>query len=190
MEVKTAIEKRRAYRSLQKAKITDDLIKTLGKAASLSPSCFNNQPWKFVFVYNEEILEKMVSALSSGNQSWAKNASMIIAVLGKKEDDCVIKGEKGERAYYLFDIGQSVAFLILQAVDLGYVAHPIAGYNPNLVREILSIPSSYKVVNLIIIGKKNPNNDNLSEKQRKSELERPTRHPLDDFVFHNKFTES
>ncbi len=189
MDVKTAIETRRAYRSLQKTIITPELISTLAKAASLSPSCFNYQPWKFIFVHNEKKLDEMFTTLSSGNKTWATKASMIIVVFGKKEDDCIIYTENEERAYYLFDIGQSVAYLTLQATELGYVAHPIAGYNSKLVREVLSIPISYDVVTLIIIGKKNPSNENLSEKQLKTELERPTRVPLDKIVFHNEFVE-
>ncbi|MCF8008335.1 MAG: nitroreductase family protein [Halanaerobiales bacterium] len=50
MDVKEAIEKRRAYRSLEPVKIDKMLIKELSEAASLAPSCFNNQPWKYVFV--------------------------------------------------------------------------------------------------------------------------------------------
>jgi nitroreductase len=50
MDVKRAIEERRAYRSLDPAGITDDLINDLAESARLAPSCFNNQPWRFVFV--------------------------------------------------------------------------------------------------------------------------------------------
>ncbi|MCK4297935.1 MAG: nitroreductase family protein, partial [Planctomycetes bacterium] len=50
MEVREAIERRRAYRSLDPAPISDELIRDLAESASLAPSCFNNQPWRFVFV--------------------------------------------------------------------------------------------------------------------------------------------
>ena len=189
MDVKTAIEHRRAYRSLKKIEITPNIIESLGKVASLAPSCFNCQPWRFVYVYDEEILEKVFTALSTGNQTWATKASMIIVAFAKKEDDCAIQGDIFERNYYLFDVGQAVAYITLQATELGLVAHPIAGYKPKLIREILSIPTSYNIINLIIVGKKDENNDNLSEKQRKSELDRPARLSLNKIVFHNRFTE-
>ena len=88
MNVKEAIAKRRAYRSLDSVEISDELIYDLAESARLSPSCFNNQPWRYVFVYEKEMLKKMHEALSSGN-IWAHKASMIIVVLGKQEDDCV-----------------------------------------------------------------------------------------------------
>ena len=190
MNVKSAIELRRAYRSLQKVEITQEIIKSLGKAASLAPSCFNYQPWRFAFVYDEKILEKLFPALSRGNQTWASKASMIIVAFAKKEDDCIIKGGDFEREYYLFDVGQAVAYLILQATELGLVAHPIAGYDPKLVHEIIAIPTTYTIINLIIIGKKDVSNEFLSEKQKKTELERPTRLPSNKIVYHNRFMEN
>lgn len=58
MDVHEAIKKRRAYRSLEPAEITDELIKDLAYHSSLAPSCFNNQPWRFIFVYDKEMLKK------------------------------------------------------------------------------------------------------------------------------------
>ncbi len=110
MDVKEAIEKRRAFRCLEKTDVSDDVISELVRAAQLSPSCFNNQPWRFVFVKNEEILEKLKEALNKGNE-WAYAASVVIAVITKKEFDCVIK----YREYYLFDTGMAVYAMLLRA---------------------------------------------------------------------------
>ena len=185
MTVKDAIKNRRAYRSLTKIEITEDIINELGTAAQLMPSCFNKQPWRFVFVYDDSQLERIKNdALNEGN-SWAKKASMIIAVFSKKDLDCAIK----EREYYLFDTGMAVASIILRATEMGLVAHPIAGYSPNKVREVLNIPSEYNVINLLVIGKKDPNIPaDFDEYQVKNEKNRPQRKPLKEFVFHNSFS--
>jgi len=90
MNVVDAIQQRRAYRSLAPVEITNILVEDLAKNAQLAPSCFNNQPWRYIFVYDPEILKKMHEALSSGNE-WVKTTSMIIVVLSKKEYDCIIK---------------------------------------------------------------------------------------------------
>ena len=82
MDVSRAIKKRREYRSLIPVEIQDDLIEDLARSAQLAPSCFNNQPWRFVFVRSPKMLEKMFDALSSGN-IWAHDASMIIAIFSK-----------------------------------------------------------------------------------------------------------
>lgn len=177
MELKEVIEKRRAYRSLEPCKIDEELIKDLAEYASLAPSCYNNQPWRFVFVYKKEMLEKIFESLPKGN-SWAKSASMIIAVFSKKELDCI----PGNREYFLFDTGMATAFLILRATDLGLVAHPIAGYDEERVKEILRIPEDMTLITLIIVGKKSKEiNPLLSEKQIGWEKKRPERLKFEEF---------
>ena len=184
MNVIEAIERRRAYRSLEAVKITDELVEDLARSAQLAPSCFNYQPWKFVFVYDEGMLVKMREALSKGNE-WVYAASLIIAVFGKREDDCNTQG----REYYLFDIGQASAFLQLRATELGLVAHPIAGFSESKVKEILGIPDEYKVITLINVGKKSDKiSPVLSEKQIEWEKNRPERKRLEEFIFKNGFS--
>lgn len=183
MNVKEAIEKRRAYRSLEPVEINEDLIFDLAECARLAPSCFNYQPWRFVFVYEKSILEELRTTLSRGNE-WVYNASMIIAVFSKKEMDCIIK----EREYYLFDVGMACAFIILRATELGLVAHPIAGFNPDGVKKILGIPEEMNLITLIIVGKHSKTiSPYLSEKQVEAEHTRPPRIPLEEFVFINGF---
>ena len=124
MDVHRAIHERRAYRSLIPIEIPDSLIEDLARSAQLAPSCFNNQPWRFVFVRSPEMLEKMFDALTSGNV-WAHEASMIIAVFSKKEDDCIIR----DRIYYQFDCGLAAGFLILRDRD-GTCGPPHRGFQP------------------------------------------------------------
>lgn len=164
-------------------KINTELIEDLARCAQLAPSCFNNQPWNFVFVYEKQKLIEMHKALSEGNL-WAHEASMIIAVFGKKEDDCIIR----DRIYYQFDCGLASGFLILRATELGLVAHPIAGFSPKKTREILGIPEEYKVFTLIILGKKSEElGSHLSEKQAEVEKKRPERKKLEEFVHLNTY---
>ena len=183
MDVKEAINKRRAYRSLVPVEITSDLIKDLAESARLSPSCFNNQPWRFIFVRDSGVLAFMHEALSSGNK-WAFDASMIIVVFSRKEDDCMIKG----RIYHQFDCGLAAGFLILRATELGYVAHPIAGYSPKKTRAILGIPDEFDVITLIIFGKHSDSiSAVLSDKQKASEKRRPRRKGIDKIAYIDKY---
>ena len=185
MDVKEAIKKRRAYRSLESVEITQDLIFDLAECAQITASCFNNQPWKYIFVYDQKMLKNMHEAFSSGNE-WAHKASMMIVVIGKQEDDCVIH----DRIYYRFDIGMATSAMILRATELGLVAHPIAGYSPRKTRKILGIPEDIDVIALVIVGKHSSKiNPVLSDKQRRDEENRPKRKGIDDFVYINRYIE-
>jgi len=186
LDVTTAIKNRRAFRSLDPVEITSELIDDLAYHAQLSPSCFNNQPWRYVFVYSQKMLKKMHDVLSSDN-AWAKDASMIIVVHCKEADDCVIY----DRKYFQFDTGLATAFLILRATEMGLVAHPIAGYSPRKTREILNISDDHLVITLVIVGKHaSIVKPVLSEKQGIQEIKRPVRYPLSRFVTHNQYRKS
>jgi len=181
MNVKEAIEKRRAYRSFDPIEISKELVKNLAEVAQITPSCANQQPWRFIFVYDQNKLKEVFTTLSKGNK-WVEKASMVITVFSKPEYDCII----GERLYYLFDTGMATAFIILRATELGLIAHPIAGFNEIKVKEILKIPSEMRLITLVIIGKHSKEiNPVLSDAMKLGEKQRPPRKKLEDFIYLN-----
>ena len=186
MDLNEIMNTRRAYRSLEPVQITEEIIQDLAESARLAPSCFNNQPWRYVFVYEEQQLREMYTVLNRGNQ-WAERASLIIAVFSEADLDCRIKG----RDYFLYDTGTATGFLILKAAELGLVAHPIAGFDEEMVKGILHIPDYMTVITLLVVGKKAVElNPVLSEKQVEWEKNRPKRIEVDEFVFRNDYTGS
>jgi nitroreductase len=183
MELMEIITTRRAYRSLQPAEITVELIRKLAAAASLSASCFNKQPWRFVFAHEKEVLDRLKEAMNKGNE-WTRAASLIVAVCSRSDLDCVVKG----REYYLFDTGMATAFLILRATEMGLVAHPISGYDEGKAKDVLGIPPDMTLITLVNIGRHLlPPNDLLSEKQVEIEKERPERLKLEEIMRLNRF---
>lgn len=183
MNVNEAINKRRAYRSLKPVDITPELLGELAAAASLAPSCFNKQPWRFVAVYAKETLAQVHKALSRGNE-WAQDASLLIAVCSQKDLDCVIQ----DREYYLFDTGMATAFMLLRATELNLVAHPIAGYKPQTIAEVLHIPAGMTVIALVAVGGHSAEvSPRLSESQIREESQRPARMAASQFFFQNRF---
>ncbi|MFW6181892.1 MAG: nitroreductase family protein [Spirochaetota bacterium] len=185
MDLKEIMESRRAFRSLQPADLGEELLAQLAEAARLAPSCFNNQPWRYVFVDAPRVLQELHAALAKTN-AWATAGSMIIAVFSRPDLDCRIKG----REYFLFDTGMATAFLILRAAELGLVAHPIAGFNEDLVKDVLCIPADMRVITLVIVGEKSPQmNPLLTEKQAATEATRPERLETARFVYRNRYEE-
>lgn len=175
------IEVRRARRALADRPISETAVRTLLEAAHLAPSCFNNQPWRLV-VATGEALERLKGALSRGNY-WAKRAPAMIAVASKAELDCRLSDG---RDYFLFGCGMAVGFLMLQATQMGLIAHPIAGYDPAKVKEALGIPDDYVVITLVVLGW--PGDPAvLSDKHRELESSPRDRKPLSQVAFWNRF---
>ncbi|MDD3051495.1 MAG: nitroreductase family protein [Candidatus Cloacimonetes bacterium] len=178
MEFSEVVKQRRALRYLDKITVTNSMISYLTETASLAPSCYNNQPWRYVFVRNSKLIDQICGNMPDGN-SWAKSGSMIVAVHTEKQDDCVIHG----REYYLFDTGISAGFLMLAAQEIGLVAHPIAGYKEKSVKEILDISKEQTLIALIIVGKKTESfPEGISEEEKRTELNRPPRKAMADFI--------
>ena len=183
MSLNELLHKRRALRSIEKTPITADIIDQLATAAGLAPSCFNKQPWRYVFVYDEAMLKHLHPALSAGN-AWAQNGSLIVAVCTQKDLDCVLQ----DREYYLFDNGMAAGFMMLKAVELGLVAHPIAGFSQSQARQILNIPEDMSLITLIVFGKERREIDPaFTLEQIQKERNRPPRMPFREFVFHNRY---
>ncbi len=183
MKLMEIIEKRRAYRSLAPAEIDEKVVHDLATAASLSASCFNKQPWRFVFAYEKDVLERLKGAMNKGNE-WTYAASMIVAVCSRRDLDCVVR----EREYFLFDTGMATAALILRATEMGLVAHPIAGYDEGKAKEILEIPADMKLITLVIVGQHMlPPTALLNDAQKEIEKTRPERLPLAETMRLNRY---
>ena len=125
----------------------------------------------------------MKECLDKGNV-WATRAPLIIVVVAKPSDDC--RQNEG-RDYYLFGCGLGVAQMILQATELGFIAHPISGFNPAKTRSALGIPADYVVITFVICGY--PGNDEtlLTEWQKERQRARPVRKPIGEVFYSNRW---
>lgn len=183
MEVHDAVLTRRARRVLDdKNPITDAEIDSFVEAMRLSASCFNNQPWRPIFVHGPEALAQVKTALSKGNE-WATKATLIIVIAARPPDDCVI----GDRQYFLFDCGLSIGQLVLRATEMGLIAHPIAGFSPKKTRELLGIPDEYTVITFVICGRPGTDDSLLSPQQKETEKARPERKPVGEIFYKDKW---
>ncbi|HOV39637.1 MAG TPA: nitroreductase family protein [Spirochaetales bacterium] len=174
------LEKRRAKRALSEKPIPQEVVERILKAAILAPSCFNNQPWRFIVAQDPESLSKVKSCLSSNNK-WATASPLIILVATKADLDCKLEGE---REYALFDTGMAVMALQLQAIREGLYAHPIAGYQVLDLKRAFHIPNDFVLIALIILGYPGPETL-LTDKQKEQETAERLRKPLSEVVSYN-----
>lgn len=143
------LNKRLATRSISTDPLTEEIIGELIEAVRLTPSCFNKQPWNYLFVTSDEGRRKAGQIFTGGNTSWAPRAPLIVVGYSRPEDDCQL--EDG-REYHQFDLGMSVMNLMLAATERGLVARPMAGFDVDKARELLNIPAGYQPMIAIAIG--------------------------------------
>jgi len=184
-EILAQIETRRARRALSEKPIPPEILARIMTAATYAPSCFNNQPWRFLVVDRGRELEIVKNNLSRGNY-WAQKAPVIVLVFTKPDLDCRLSDH---RDYAFFSTGLAVESLMLQATEEGLIAHPIAGYKPLPLKEAFGVDSEMILLTLVIIGY--PGDEaHLNDNHRELEHRARDRKPEDQVIMYNRWVEA
>ena len=157
------LNQRYASRAISTEAIPEAVVGELVEAARLAPSCYNRQPWRYIFMTGEEALAKGRAALSGGNAVWGQRAPLLIAAYARKSNDC-ITGDG--RSYYQFDLGLSVMNLMLAATERGLTARPVAGFDPAVIRESFALEEEDQPLIMVVVGFPDDDESYLPEDKR------------------------
>ncbi len=142
-----AIRKRFSPRVFSQEKIPESDLKIILEAGRWAPSSYNRQPWFFYVAKKDSIaFEKLAQTLVPAN-NWAEKSPILILACA------VSKDEIGKNNYAEYDLGQSVAYISLQAQELGYFSHQMAGFDKNLCKKLLQLPEEHKPKVIIAVGR-------------------------------------
>ncbi len=176
-----AIALRRATRHFDPDKpLADDLLKTILHLATLAPSGYNMQPWRFVVVRSARNRERLKAC--AYNQPKIGEAPVVVIVLGylnPHRDDLDPMADHQER---LGVINREISFamrsnarkalehqpdptvwatrsamlaaatLMIAAESLGVSSAPMEGFEEPKVREAFGVPDDHAVCCLIALG--------------------------------------
>ena len=185
MELLSELTERRARRAIAPDPISQESVARILEAATLAPSCFNNQPWRIIAAEKREgnsCYAAIAESLTPGN-SWALEAPLLLVFTTGAHLDC---RQDGGRDYSYFDLGQAALALQLQAQREGLYAHPMAGFSPSKMRTALGIP--LEIVPLCVMAVGRPGDpEKLAEGPRKSEDSPRSRKPLGEVAFRDSY---
>lgn len=129
--------------------LTQTQIDSLFEAARWAPSCYNDQPWLFVYAASDADRQRFMPALVEGNQSWVKNTSLLMFLLCRRN----FSHNGKENRHAPFDAGAAWMSLALQARKLGLYAHAMAGFSREKAYEIIQAPEEeYDIMAAIAVG--------------------------------------
>jgi nitroreductase len=159
---------------------------TILEAARWAPSCFNSQPWRFIYARRDtEQWPRLFGLLNEYNQSWAKNASALVIIASKKT--LLPRGADKEvpSHSHSLDAGAAWGNLALQAARSGWVAHAMTGFDIPRAAVELGLPEGFRVEVAIAIGRRG---DKSVLPEALQAREAPTdRVPLLRLVHHGQF---
>jgi nitroreductase len=156
-------------------------VLALLEAARWSPSCFNDQPRHFLVFdgSDADALQRARACLTSGN-AWALKAPMLMLSVARETFER--NGKPNRWAQH--DTGLATENLLLEAVELGLAAHPMAGYDDERARKEFQIPEGFTPIAMIAIGYPYRGGLNgLDEKLRGKELAARERKPIGEIAF-------
>lgn len=176
-----AIQKRKSNFSYSEKPIEQVIINELFEAATLAASSMNVQPWRFIYASKDETeFQLMLNALSEGNQRWAKDAAMLVLSIAQTE--YTYKEKVIYNAYAWHDTGMANAHLMLQAVNLGLVTHPMGGFDHQKIKDSFSLPKEYEPLLIMAFGYKG-DESKLPEDLLKRQSSQRKRKAIEEVVF-------
>ena len=178
------IQHRWSPRAFSDKMVESGKLEKIFEAARWSASCFNEQPWRFLTGIKGQgnAWDKIFDSLSEWNQRWCEPVPVLVLLVSKKTFSQ--NGKPNDWADY--DLGQTAAYISIQAMAEGLFVHQMAGFNENLITASLNIPNDFKVKTVMAIGYYGEV-DSLPEDYRKSEQATRSRKELSEITFSERW---
>lgn len=180
--IQETISQRWSARAFDASKaVSHEQIIALLEAARWAPSCFGDQPWRFI-VWNkatdENAWQQAFDCLADSNKTWVKAAPILILVCA----DTLFGHNQSPNRWAQYDTGAAAENLCLQASSMGLMAHQMGGFNADKTRENFVIPAQFTPMAMIVVGYEGDAN-NLPDELKARELAARKRKPLGDLFF-------
>jgi len=126
-------------------------ILALIEAARWAPSCFGDEPWRYlIWDRHTDALgwHQAFGCLSASNQAWVKNVPLLLLSCAGS----IFRHSDKPNRFGQHDTGAASMGLVLQAVALGLAAHQMAGFDAVKARELFAVPAEYTPMAMIAVG--------------------------------------
>lgn len=144
------LRKRRSIRKFKNIPVEKDKIDNLVKAALLSPSSRHINPWEFIVITQNDLIEKLSLSKEHGS-AFLKNAPLAVVVCAKPDKSDV----------WVEDTSIASIIIQLEAENLGLGTcwvqirnrkHNKNESSENYVKDLLNLPGCYSVESVIAVG--------------------------------------
>ncbi len=161
--------------------IDDETLMRVFETARWAASSYNEQPWRFLIARTEEDRKRFLDFLLPMNQAWAKDAPVLVLFISKKTFS-----HNGEpNSVYQFDAGTASGYFSLGATQNGLFAHGMAGFDRDMARASLGIPTDFNPLAVFALGKRGDKNQLPPEMQQR---ETPSdRRPVAESIMEGRF---
>lgn len=144
-----AIAERWSPRAFTGHPVKSDDLRLILEAARWAASSNNEQPWRFLVGLNgTEAYVKIASTLVPFNHAWASSVPVLILPIAAKN-----AANRKPNHYALYDLGQAVAQMNIQATALGLATHSMGGFDRDAARQAFALTEDeYQLGAVIALG--------------------------------------
>ena len=160
-------------RTFKQQIVETEKVALMFAAAGRAASAFNEQPWRFIWASREdsEAFGRLAECLVDKNRAWAEEAPVLFLTVAAQT--FAHNGRENRHARH--DVGLAMGNLTLQAASLGIMIHQMAGFDSEIARKNLKIPTGFEPVAMVAAGYSD---------QEAPAVEMRRRRPLEESVFH------
>jgi nitroreductase len=124
-------------------------LKTVFEAARWAPSCYNEQPWLFLYTQEPALHAKVAATFAPTNHVWAQHAPVAGIIFGRRR----FTHNGKDNAFHAFDAGAAAFAMSLQANRLGLGTHLLGGFDPEPSYELFGVPrEDYVALTAFVMG--------------------------------------
>jgi nitroreductase len=126
-------------------------VLALLEAARWSPSCYGDEPWRFIVCDREADAEAWHAAfacLSEGNQSWAGNAPLLMLVVASEH----FRSNGKPNRWGQYDTGAAAMGLCIQATAMDLMVHQMGGFDSDRARQSFAVPDGFQPMAVLAVG--------------------------------------
>jgi nitroreductase len=165
-------------------RISEADISLLFEAATLAPSSYNSQPWRFIIsTADSDTFRDFLKCLPTVNREWAQQAPLVGFACGSS--DFSITGKRS--SYTAYNVALAMANLSFQATSMGLCVHQMARFNRISFLKRFNPPKGVSPIVAFAVGK-----EDLNAFRSQEDIERlaksRTRLGLDKILFVDKFS--
>lgn len=184
-DIAPMIAERWSARAISDQMVESKLVLQMLEAARWAPSCFGDEPWRFIVwdrYRDAQSWESAASILAEKNQLWARSAPVLILSLADSEFE---RNGKPNR-WGQYDTGAATENLHLQGVAMGLVVHQMGGFDVDAARKQFAIPERFTPMAMIAVGYPGDLED-LDESFRDGETAPRQRRPLTELAYQDRW---
>jgi len=125
-------------------------VESLLEAARWAPSAGNSQPWAFIVACRgDDTHRRLLPHLAGSSARWAPKASLLIGNLAHR---FVEDTDWDHSEFSLYDLGQAVAHMTIQAQALGLASRQFRAFDREALHAEFAVPRHWELSTITAFG--------------------------------------